>query len=57
MGREQSPVEVHGIDDVLEELKDKSVEELLVEILLELKKLNAGFTMATGIQASDEDII
>ena len=43
MPRKQWPIEIHGMDTILDDgikVKDLDVKELLVFILIELKKLN-----------------
>lgn len=54
-GRDQSPVEVDKLPDVLDELKDKTAEELLIAILLELQKVTIHLEIVTETQISEED--
>ena len=50
MSREQWPLEVHGMDTILEdgiEVKDLEVKELLIMMLLELKKIEYHLMLAS----------
>jgi len=50
MSREQWPLEVHGMDTILDEgveSKDLDVKELLIEMLRELKKIEYHLSIAS----------
>ena len=54
MAREQHPLEVHGIDTILDdgvEVHEKTMRDLLTEILRELKQFNIHMQLIT-----DEEI-
>jgi len=53
--RVQHPLKVSKLDDVLEELQDRSEKDLLIEILIELKKINIQLQMATDEEIKDYD--
>ena len=58
MARKQWPIEVHGVQTILDEgleVKDMSVKDLLIEILLELKKLNLHAQIITDEEIENDD--
>lgn len=58
MARRQWPVEVHGIQTILDEgleVEDMSVKDLLVEILMELKKLNLHAQVITNEEIENDN--
>ena len=58
MSRKQWPLEVHGMDTILEdgvEVRDLDVKELLVLIFLELKKANIQLQSMTDEEIDNGD--
>lgn len=59
MGRFQHPVEVHGVQKILDEgldVKEMTLREILVEILMELKKINIHNEIITDEEILDEEV-
>jgi len=59
MPREQHPVEVHGMDTILEDglkVEDLEVKDLLLLMYSELKIMNIHFSLLTGSEVTEEDI-
>ena len=55
--REQWPFEIHGIQTILDEgieVEDMSVKDLLIEILIELKKANIHNEIITEEEITDD---
>lgn len=58
MPRYQSPVEVHGVNTILEEglqVEDLEVKDLLLFILAELKTMNEHLTIVTDEELEADD--
>ena len=59
MPREQHPLEIHGMDTILEDgiqVEDLNVKDLLLLIYAELKIMNIHFSLLTGSEITEEDI-
>ena len=55
-GRDQSPVEVDKMDEVLEELKDKSEKDILIEIAMLLRKIEYHLSIASDTDLKDYEV-
>ena len=59
MPREQHPVEVYGIEEILEEgmkVKDLNVKELLFSIDITLKKIEYHLSLASDTELKNQDV-
>ncbi len=56
MGREQHPVEVYNVDEILDELEDRTAIELLQEIVMLLRKIEYHQSIATDVNLADYEI-
>jgi len=57
MSREQHPIEIYGVQQILDEgieVEDMSVRDLLIEILIELKKANIHNEIITEEEITDD---
>ena len=56
MGRKQHPVEVHNVDEILDELEDRTAIELLREMLIQLKKIEYHLSIGSDTELKDQDV-
>jgi len=59
MPREQWPLEVHGIDTIIDDginVEDLDVKQLLISILTELKKIEYHLYLGTDTELKDQDV-
>jgi len=59
MGRGQWPLEVHGMDTILEDgidVKDLDVKQLLISIFVVLKKMEFHLSILSNTELTDQDV-